>query len=314
MTIRIKDVSPEGRSVRQRLSWYRGKNTSYYPSLEELRTPREAPATVLQGWLPSAPFIAKQTPVAAFGSCFAVNIVAYLQQHGYTALGHDVESGWAPTFCNVSVVNTATIMQQLRWAWGGAGVSEDVWYTGPGSSAPSDDLARESTRKVLDRAEVFIITLGLSEVWFAKRTGEIFWKAVPGELFDPALHGFRVLEFEENLANLVSIHSLIREHKPDAPIVLTVSPVPLKATFRPVSTVTANSASKAVLRAAVDRFVRTTEDDKVFYWPSYELVTHCWHTPWKEDGRHVRPEVLEFIMRLFHRYYLLGGRLAGGRK
>jgi len=306
MTIRVKDTSPEGRSVRQRLSWYRGEGTSYYPSLAELRTPKDAPATVLKGWLPPAPFIRKNTPVAAFGSCFAVNIVAYLITKGYTALGHDKESGWAPTMCNVSVVNTATILQQLQWAWNGVETREDVWYTGPGSSAPSDEKARASTRKILDWAEVFVITLGLSEVWYSKASGEIFWKAVPGELYDPKKHGFRVLEFEENLSNLRAILALIREKKPASPVIVTVSPIPLKATFRPVSTVTANVASKAVLRAAVDRFVREADDPLLYYWPSYELVTHCWHTPWKEDGRHIRPEILETIMRLFHRYYLVG--------
>ena len=57
---------------------------------------------------------------------------------------------------------------------------------------------------------------------------------------------------DENEANIVRIVELIRSVNPSAPIVLTLSPVPLLATFRGRSCVTADAVSKAALRMAID--------------------------------------------------------------
>ena len=88
----------------------------------------------------------------------------------------------------------------------------------------------------------------------------------------------------ENVANLREIVRLIRKHVPRAAIVFTLSPVPLSAdcllhqvplsadcllhqvplaaTFRGVSCVTANAASKAILRVAVDELMREEEQQQ----------------------------------------------------
>jgi hypothetical protein len=91
------------------------------------------------------------------------------------------------------------------------------------------------------------------------------------------------------------------------PIIFTLSPVPLKATFRPVSCVTANAVSKAILRAALDEVLRDNDtDDNLFYWPSYEIVTTAFGAPWEADNRHVRREHLDMIMGLFEECYCTG--------
>ena len=72
----------------------------------------------------------------------------------------------------------------------------------------------------------------------------------------------------------------MRKHVPHASVVLTLSPVPLAATFRGVSCVTANAASKATLRAAVDvppaeRAGRSTRQDSVDGLAEHQLdLTH----------------------------------------
>ena len=79
---------------------------------------------------------------------------------------------------------------------------------------------------------------------------------MPSDRFDPARHGVRVSTVQENLHNLREIVALLRKHVPAAVVVFTLSPVPLSATFRGVSCVTANAVSKAILRVAVDELLR----------------------------------------------------------
>jgi hypothetical protein len=164
------------------------------------------------------------------------------------------------------------------------------------------------TRALFDDTDVFILTLGLSEIWYDTSTGEAFWRAVPVGYFDASRHTFRVSTVAENAANLRAIYEMIREFRPSARIVVTLSPIPLVATFRPVSSITANSVSKAILRAAIDEVVREADDpEHLLYWPSYEIVQDAFGTgKWLPDGRHVAQPVLDYIMALFETYYCLG--------
>jgi len=60
----------------------------------------------------------------------------------------------------------------------------------------------------------------------------------------------------ETRSALEEIDSIRRQYLPKTKIVYTISPVRLRATFRPISALTANSASKAILRAGLDEFLR----------------------------------------------------------
>ena len=67
----------------------------------------------------------------------------------------------------------------------------------------------------------------------------------------------------------MQIRNLIRANRPGAKIIVTLSPLPLMATFRPVSCLTASSVSKAILRVAIDQLMRDFSDDPdLFYFPS----------------------------------------------
>jgi hypothetical protein len=105
--------------------------------------------------------------------------------------------------------------------------------------------------------------------------------------------------------NLELIYNRVRKYRPEASLIFTLSPVPLVATFRPVSCITANSVSKAILRVAVDEFMREHEDKNLYYFPSYEIVRDFYREDaFKDDLRHVRPEVVQTIMKTFHRAFL----------
>ena len=84
---------------------------------------------------------------------------------------------------------------------------------------------------------------------------------------------------------------------------VTVSPVPLEATFTGQDVVLANTLSKAVLRATAGACTRPHEN--VHYFPSYDIVMNSDKAAaWRKDGRHVRRPFVRQIMELFVRTHL----------
>jgi hypothetical protein len=159
-------------------------------------------------------------------------------------------------------------------------------------------------REAIRRAGVFILTAGLTEVWYNIEDGSTFFQVPPAKVYDPERHGFRVLDLEENTLNLRAAIMDIRRINPDCHIILTVSPVPLRATFRPLNVVTANAQSKATLIGAVHQAIESAEDSRVHYFPSYEIVTVMTANPFKPDNRHIRPGVLKRVMDVFVRSFV----------
>jgi GSCFA family len=288
-------------------TWYRGEHCNFNPTRMNMKAMNAVEEYILKGWLPSEPFITPETKVTAFGSCFAENITQYLNRRNYTILtasdaqAHVVKMG-------EGIVNTYALRGQFDWAFRGLSPTTELWHGYNAESYGYDEETRLSTRAVFDATEVFIITLGLSEVWYDEPTGEVFWRAVPASLFDPERHKFRVASVAENVANLRAIYDMIREFRPQARIVVTLSPIPLVATFRPVSSLTANSVSKAILRAAVDQVYRDVQGDgMLFYWPSYGIVMEAFgEGRWLSDRRHLKKRVLAYVMQLFETHYCVG--------
>ena len=143
---------------------------------------------------------------------------------------------------------------------------------------------QNAVREEATVAKVVIITVGQAEIWYDKRDGTVF-PVVPPTKFDPEIHGFRMSTYQENLENLQRTYALLKANNPEAHVVVTVSPVPLRATFRSMNSVVSNSASKSMLRAVVDEFVGPTAMCRT---PAYEVVLCATDAPFKEDARHVR--------------------------
>jgi hypothetical protein len=287
-------------------SWYRGTHCNFIPSRSNYAEEDAVDHYVLAGWTPPAPVITRDSYITAFGSCFAAHVSKYLKERGYKVGSPERRTETHIISHGAGINNTFALRQQFEWALGGRNFSDRLWHDKAGQFVGYSDDVREETRRIFEQTDVFILTLGLSEIWCNKHTQEVFWRAIPRDQFDESMHGFRVSSVAENTDNLEAIYQLIRKTKPDATIVLTVSPVPLVATFRPVSCITANSVSKAVLRVAADELVQTHDDDPcLFYWPSYEIVTTFCSQPYQEDNRHIKPEVVAFIMDKFRQHYLV---------
>ena len=159
-------------------------------------------------------------------------------------------------------------------------------------------MHKANSRKALKECEVLVLTVGVAEVWRDKRDKAVFAR-VPHALTDN--HEFYVLRWDDATYELDNAICILKRYNPKVKIILSLSPIPLMATFRhDVDVVTANGYSKAVLRAAIDEVVRANTD--VYYFPSYEFVING-VGKFSEDNRHPTPEtvnlVMEFFMELF---------------
>ena len=170
---------------------------------------------------------------------------------------------------------------------------------------------RNHSRRALQRAEVLILTLGLTEIWQDRVDGSVI--SLPSGPYvneggDMSRYEFKVSRYAENLANLERIHEIMAHHNPDCRLLVTISPVNLWATFRKdLDVISASCNSKSTLRAVADEF--TQRHENVFYFPAFEMATI--YQPlsgltYFSDGRenyHVNKSTVKFIMRHFFKFY-----------
>lgn len=293
-------------------TWFRGAHTNYNPDVARMLAVEAARKYVLHGWAPEAPIITPATQITAFGSCFAANISNWLSRRRFRVLNKEEKARNAYVVaCGEGMVNSFVIRQQFEWAWENRTFDQPLWHGYSAEEYGYDPAIQAETRRIFDETDVFILTFGLSEVWYDEPTGNVFWRTIPKDVYDPARHKFRVSTVEENRDNLRAIYRLIRRHRPAAKILFTLSPIPLIATFRDVACLTANSVSKAVLRVAIDEVVGEFRDEgALHYWPSYELVTDVFALPFKPDRRHPEGAVLDYIMTLFEHTWCTEGAIA----
>ena len=285
-------------------SWYRGKHCNFIPNKKNLNTNENfIKDYILKGYLPKQPIINKNNKIIAFGSCFAFHVSQYLVSIGYSVLNKKtINDGNHIIRYGEGMANTFTVIEQLEWIFEKKEIEKNTWYYSPDKEIERNDDIRTAVYKLLSQMNVFIVTVGLSEVWYNKINNQIFWKAIPADKFDENKHGFRLSSVEENTNNLKNICLLIRKHLPEAKIIFTLSPIPLMATFRPQSCITANSISKSILRVALDNVI-TKNYDNTYYFPAYEITKEYFVDPFKEDNRHLKDRYVKEIMDIFLKYY-----------
>lgn len=290
-------------------SWYRGSDCNFNPNKINILQKDAIERYILKGWLPEEPFLDKNSSITAFGSCFAKHISEYLEKKGYNVVSSNDNSY---IDFRAGVNNVFAIRQLLEFVFLNKAFAEETWHRDDKTVILKNQELRNKTLKLFINTDLFIITLGLSEIWYNKETNDAFWRAIPVGQFDERVHSFKVASFAETKENIKIIYTLIKKYNPKARVLFTISPVPLVATFRPVSCITANAVSKALLRAAIDEFYRDLKennDESLFYWPSYEIIEKIFTNTieggaYIEDCRHIKLECVEMIMKLFEKYYI----------
>ena len=266
-------------------------------------------------WAREHKIVDRSTPIGSAGSCFAVEIAHRLRADGYnyvvTEENPDSCAAWGPIF------NVPAFRQLVERAFGRRTLPRLLWTHEGGLRDPfREEIAFASveeyeagydahlaaTRAALEQVEVFVMTLGLNEVWTLRADGSVFarnpWKVAA------ALVERKVLTVEENVQELQRMLDVWRAHNPGLKLILTVSPIPMLATFRGHDThvVAATGHAKATLRVAAEEFARRNRD--VHYFPAFETVMYCTERPWEPDQRHVTRAAVAKVMRLFDRTFV----------
>lgn len=254
------------RSSNKIVGWHKSDHITYWPTKEMTNNDLDAILDELfSAYAPAEPLFSKDDQILTMGSCFALRIREWLKTKG-----RGTESLFIPAGLN----NTFAIRQFIEWVMTGNRSHDAYWYDelkdGVGKwEAPED---QKTIKKAFQNHAGYIITLGLSEVWRDKETNGVFWRGVPNNVFDEEKHESVVSTVPENVNNIKTIIKLLRENCGDKPIIITLSPVPLNATFQDRPCIVSDCLSKSILRVAIDQALTEVDDKNVYYWPSFEYV------------------------------------------
>jgi hypothetical protein len=267
--------------------------------------------------------INKDSKILAMGSCFAVEIRKYLLNNSYNVLPKNLFGFiW---------YTPRSIEQEVLLAFGEKTRDErDIWKTrdekiwqDPYRRFVFANSKKEIMEKIhlhdkvikeaFESADTFIFTMGLTEAWSSSDSNMALCiepisrkdiKTNPGVLTPldvrDMVHNakFTRMNYESCLNSMNNIARVIKKHKPNAKIIMTTSPVPLKKTYREdVDVAVANCESKSIIRAAMAEAV--SQNDNIIYFPSYETVTFMGKEAFRPDLRHVLSDVVEKIMNSF---------------
>jgi hypothetical protein len=280
--------------------------------------------------------IQRDSKICTMGSCFAQHIAKFIERIGFNH--HIVERPpselsasealvqnygiFSARYGNVYTVKQA--LQLLRRAYNLYSPVDAIWRKNgflvdafrpailPEGFQTERDLIESRqhhlacVRRVFEEADIFILTLGLTEGWVSNRDGAVYPVApgVAGGEFDSKKYEFKNFNFEEVLADLREFSVFLKKLNPKVHLILTVSPVPLIATYEDRHVLVSTVVSKSILRAVADQIERDYEF--VTYFPSYEVITSqaTAHNYFSEDLRAVTEGGIFHVMNLFWRHFL----------
>lgn len=277
--------------------------------------------------------------IATAGSCFAQHISRKLDQIGFNYFvpeaGEELAEDerrrrnfrvFSARFGNI--YTTRQLLQLFEEAFEGRTRTDLFWQRPDGrfvdpyrpqiepdgfASAVDVAAARAEhlthVRAMFERADLFVFTLGLTESWMRRDDGSVFPLA-PGVVAgafnedDYSFINFSVAEVEHDLATFLDKLKVVN---PRVKALLTVSPVPLIATYEDRNVLVATTYSKSVLRVAADTMWR--KYDWVDYFPSFEIITGSYNygAYYEDDAREVNHLGVAHAMRVFTGNYVAGG-------
>ncbi|MBV8634335.1 MAG: GSCFA domain-containing protein [Burkholderiaceae bacterium] len=277
--------------------------------------------------------------IATAGSCFAQHIARYLNRAGHSTYIAEtphplvVEQGgetdsyklFSARYGNIYTARQA--LELFKQAFGLVPMIED-FVTQDGRvydllrpNAVPEGFAdlREAradrawhlsrVRRMFETTDVFVFTLGLTECWYNVEFGHTY-PVCPGTArgtYDPERYHFRNLNYREVAADLEGLVIGLREVNPALKLILTVSPVPLVATYTDNDVLVASSYSKSVLRAVCGEI--DSRYNHVQYFPSYEIVSHgaSFGQYLASDLREVTERGVAHVMSRFFATFFEGG-------
>lgn len=280
--------------------------------------------------------INKSDKVATAGSCFAQRIVQYLRESGYTHFNAEAPHPLIPEamarelnyFQYSARYGNIYTTRQLRELGEQALGSRDPIIDYAEQDGFFFDLLRPSIQKngfhsieeltadrffhlsrvkrMLEEADVFIFTLGLTEAWISTREKHVY-PVCPASAIAGVSEGLAQavnFGFVEVYRDLKYFFDSLFAVNPKVRVVLTVSPVALAATHQDMHVLSATVYSKSVLRAVAGECC--AEFPNVDYFPSYELIASAasYGQYLSPDLREVNQRGVAHVMRSFSHAFL----------
>ena len=261
----------------------------------------------------------KNTKVSSIGSCFAEEILLWMKQNNYNILQPEWGMVYNPR--NIRLIIEGALEYE------NFNPKERFWDFGDGDIRTpyvksSIELSPYRLGKTLDEAnnkekelfqkfadvllnvETLIITLGQTEYWASEKNYPFYaapWTGIEGGSDKHKAYNLSHQEVKEELQLIIK---LLKKHNPNIDILISVSPVPLVASIQKgYSAYIAAGKAKSTLHCATLEVV--DECDKVYYMPSYEIVTSNPNKSFKPDGRHVLSGTVSTIMKTFKKLFVL---------
>ncbi len=247
----------------------------------------------------------RKDKIVTAGSCFAQHVGRALRKAGFQVVDTEPASSdprdlgeraaeygyglYSARYGNVYTVRQ--LSQLLAEAHGGLTPGDVVWEkdgryydalrpnTEPAGFASAKEVLKArkahlaAVRVAFAQADVFVFTMGLTEAWTHKVTGQVY-PVAPGVLagmFDPDLHVLRNFRLADIRADFDAVLGMLAAINPRLRVLLTVSPVPLTATATGEHVLVATTYAKSVLRACAGDLC--ADNAQIDYFPSYEIVT-----------------------------------------
>jgi hypothetical protein len=317
------------------------KQVNPYAGLENYQFWRRAiesvPSSEVDPVVTSKFGITKSDRVATAGSCFAQHISRTLSRNGFNyyvtetgaSISQDAEflkeqnySVFSARYGNIYTARQ--LLQLFDRCYGNFTPLDEGWkrkdgrlvdpfrpLVQPSGFASVEEINDErqlhfaSVREMFENMTVFVFTLGLTESWRSKADGAVFPLApgVAAGYMDPNKYEFVNFETHDIVKDIEAFLSRLETINPFCKVILTVSPVPLVATYENRHVLTSTTYSKSALRSAADYIVRRYPQCE--YFPSYEIITgnYIRSAYYEPDLRSVRDEGVAHVMRLFMEHY-----------
>lgn len=286
--------------------------------------------------LTESPFrISATDKVATAGSCFAQHIARKLKAAGFNyyvgeqappSLTSQVAAHRSYEVFSArygSIYTSRQLLQLFDRAYGTFSPSLHYWSQGDGRyvdpfrpliepdgfdnpEAVEVDRATHLShvRHLLETLDVFVFTLGLTEGWRHRKDGAALPIApgVAGGEWDESQYEFVNQNVLEVTADVTAFIDKLRNVNSSARVILTVSPIPLIATYENRHVLVSTTYSKSVLRVAAEEISTARQD--VVYFPAYEIVISNTHRYFENDLRSVNELGVEHVMRTFFRHFI----------
>ena len=323
------------------LSISNSKSTNPYANLPDFQFWRKSLATVpideVDPVTQPVFRVNRTQKIATAGSCFAQHIARTLSRNGFnyfvaevapsnmdSAEAHAGNYGvFSARYGNIYTVRQ--LLQLVYRVFGSYKPEDEYWIRKdgryvdpfrpqiePDGFVTLEDVAESrrqhfsSVRTMFQEMDVFVFTLGLTEGWRSRHDGAVFPLApgVAGGEMDLTRYEFVNFSAAEVTTDLEIFLEKLLTINPKCKVILTVSPVPLIATYEPRHALVATTYSKAVLRVAAEN-IRSLYNH-VEYFPSYEIITGSFNKGryFADDLRSVTDEGVAHVMRLFLKHYM----------